>query len=148
MNALISHAPEKTLSLAAALVAQLQPGDVVALFGDLGSGKTVFARGIARALGVQSPISSPTYTIQHTYTGSKGHVHHIDLYRLLTPDDVDMLELDTCWQGDAITIIEWAERAGNLLPPNTWRITISPGTQPEERNIQIVPPLKHCGAQT
>ncbi|MFU8779976.1 MAG: tRNA (adenosine(37)-N6)-threonylcarbamoyltransferase complex ATPase subunit type 1 TsaE [Kiritimatiellia bacterium] len=140
MNPVISHAPEETRALAAALVAQLQPGDVVALFGDLGSGKTVFARGLASALGVHAPVSSPTYTIQHTYVGSQGHVHHIDLYRLMTPDDVDMLDLTTCWESDAITIIEWAERAGNLLPPQTWRITISAGALPDARQIQIVPP--------
>lgn len=140
MKTIVSHSPTETLSAAAQVANQLLPGDVVALFGDLGAGKTIFARGIAQALGVTSPVSSPTYTIQHTYTGTHTPVHHIDLYRLMTPDDVDMLDLNTCWESNAITIIEWAERAGNLLPAQTWRITISPGNQPEQRCIAIQPP--------
>ena len=143
MKTIVSHSPAETHSAAKHVAKQLRPGDVVALVGDLGTGKTVFARGLAHALGVTGPISSPTYTIQHTYTGSHGLVHHIDLYRLMTPDDVDMLDLNTCWESNAITIIEWAERAGNLLPAKTWRITLSPGSKPDQRCIAIQPPSQH-----
>ena len=141
MKSFVSHSPAETLAIAAQLAGQLQRGDTVALLGDLGSGKTVFARGVAQARGVKTPISSPTYTIQHTYTTPEGLLHHIDLYRIASADDVDMLDLDACWQ-DAldITLIEWAERAGNLLPPNTWRVTITTGKQPDTRQIQITPP--------
>jgi tRNA threonylcarbamoyladenosine biosynthesis protein TsaE len=137
-----SHSPEETLAVAAALAEALLPGDVVALFGDLGSGKTVFASGVAKSLGIHTPISSPTYTIQHTYHRPEGQIHHIDLYRLATPDDVDMLDLATCWDNDAITLVEWAERAGNLLPPQTWRISIFAACQPDERHITICPPAQ------
>ncbi len=140
MNTTISHSPDETLAIATALAQQLHPGDVVALFGDLGAGKTIFAKGLALALGVHTPVSSPTYTIQHTYRGNLSPIHHIDLYRLMTPDDVDMLDLNTCWETNAITVIEWAERAGNLLPLQTWRVTIARGNKPEQRKIQIIPP--------
>ncbi len=145
MNTTISHSPNETLAVATALAKLLHPGDVVALSGDLGAGKTMFARGLALALGVHTPVSSPTYTIQHTYRGNASSIHHIDLYRLMTPDDVDMLDLNTCWETNAITVIEWAERAGNLLPPQTWRVTIALGNKPEKRTIQIIPPPQRNG---
>jgi len=136
-----SHSPAETLTLAMQFARTLRPGDTVALQGDLGSGKTMFARGVAQACGVKTPISSPTYTIQHTYKTPHGILHHIDLYRLTTPDDIDLLDLDACWEdGRAITLIEWPERAGNLLPPRTWHVTIHAGTLPEERQIEIIPP--------
>ncbi len=140
MNSMISHSPDETLAYAAKLATRLSPGDVIALSGDLGAGKTIFARGLAMALGVKSPISSPTYTIQHSYRGSAWEIHHIDLYRLTSPDDVDMLDLRDCWQGNAITIIEWPDRAENLLPQRTWHIRISPGHNKEQRIIEVVPP--------
>lgn len=142
MKKAIVHDPEETLRLAAKLAAQLYPGDTVALFGDVGAGKTVFARGLAHAFGIPGPISSPTYTLQQTYKTPQHVIHHLDLYRLASSDDVDMLDLDTCWDGNAITIIEWAERAGNLLPQNTWRVTISTGNSRNERHIQIQPPAR------
>ena len=140
MNITLSHSPDETIAIAAKIASQLQPGDVVALYGDLGAGKTILARGLAHARGVKAPVSSPTYTIQHTYKGKGCTLHHLDLYRLATSDDVDMLEIESCWESNAITIIEWPERAGNLLPPQTWRIKISIAADPEERHIEVIPP--------
>ncbi len=143
MNTFVSHSANETLDIAAHIASQLHPGDVVALFGSLGAGKTTFARGLANALGVSSSVSSPTYTIQHTYKAKGASLHHIDLYRLMTPDDVDMLDIEACWESRDITIIEWPERAGDLLPPQTWRIHISMDLSPEERHIEVIPPTHH-----
>lgn len=141
MYTFTSHSADETIAIANDIAQRLYPGDVVALFGDLGAGKTIFARGLAHSLGVNAPVSSPTYTIQHTYKGQSYTVHHLDLYRLETVDDIDMLDLDSCWESDAITIIEWPERAGNLLPPQTWHVNISIEDSLEQRDIEIRPPL-------
>jgi tRNA threonylcarbamoyladenosine biosynthesis protein TsaE len=132
-----SYSPEDTRKLAALFLQDVRPGDVIALMGDLGSGKTIFTGGLAQALGIQGPISSPTYTIQQTYKTDSQTLHHIDLYRLSSPEEVDMLDLAQCWEEDAITIIEWADRAEGLLPEDTWQINFTAGTEPNMRIIEI-----------
>lgn len=139
-DVMISHGPDDTCILAMQIADQLTPGATIALRGDLGSGKTVFARALARALGVQGTISSPTYTIQQSYQTSTQTLHHIDLYRLSSAEEVDMLDLEACWEGEAITVIEWADRAKGLLPENTWHITFTPGDHPNIRHIKILRP--------
>jgi tRNA threonylcarbamoyladenosine biosynthesis protein TsaE len=134
-----SSSPAETAAIADGLAKRLQPGDVVALCGDLGTGKTVFAQAIGKALGVRSHMHSPSYTIQLTYEASC-RIHHIDLYRLQTADDIDMLDLAECWNGAAITVIEWAERAGNLLPPETIYVYLEPVGTSTHRTIRIKEP--------
>lgn len=137
----VSHDPEQTHALALQLAQRLNQGDVVALTGDLGSGKTVFARGLIMAMGHNSHISSPTYTIQQTYRTASHIIHHLDLYRLASEEDVDMLDLEECWQDNAITIIEWADRANTLqFPRNTWHVSIRTAISEQERIIEICPP--------
>lgn len=102
----------------------LRPGDVVALFGDLGAGKTTFARGVIQALGWAGEVPSPTYTLVQPYEvpDVRVPVWHVDLYRLDAPDDADALGL---FETDAALIIEWPERLGNRLPRDALRLTIS-----------------------
>jgi tRNA threonylcarbamoyladenosine biosynthesis protein TsaE len=88
---------------------------VVALHGELGSGKTCFAQGIARALGIERPVTSPTFTIIHEYAGRR-RLCHIDLYRVRGPEEALALGFMEYLNADAITVIEWAERAGELIP--------------------------------
>jgi tRNA threonylcarbamoyladenosine biosynthesis protein TsaE len=108
----LSSSPAETEAIAARLAARLVPGDVVFVSGELGSGKTTFVRGACRALGVEGPVTSPTYTIGHRYDG----VSHLDLYRFERLTDADWGALEPYFV-DAVVFVEWPERAGSRLPP-------------------------------
>ncbi len=106
--------PADTEALGRALAGELRPGDVVALFGDLGMGKTTLARGLLGALGHEGDVASPTFPIVQTYEELRLPVWHVDLYRIEDPDEVAELGLDEV-RSDAALIIEWPERLGSLL---------------------------------
>ena len=100
----------------------LQPGDVVTVSGELGSGKTTFVRGACRALGVTQPVTSPTYTIGHRYEG-RVIVSHLDLYRLGGLSEADWGALEPYFE-DAIVFVEWPEAAGATLPAPRLRVRL------------------------
>ncbi|MFP4330088.1 MAG: tRNA (adenosine(37)-N6)-threonylcarbamoyltransferase complex ATPase subunit type 1 TsaE [Alkalispirochaetaceae bacterium] len=106
---------KETNRLAAAFARRLEAGSVVALIGDLGTGKTAFVRGVASALGVTEPVTSPTYTIIAEYPGNPPLVH-MDLYRLTDASEFELLGVEEYLEGDSITLIEWADRAMESLP--------------------------------
>jgi tRNA threonylcarbamoyladenosine biosynthesis protein TsaE len=106
---------EETLTLARRLAAELRPGDVLALSGELGAGKTVFVQGVARALGCEQPVTSPTFTIIHEYRTSPP-LFHVDLYRLSTEREAWDVGIEDYLRGDGICLVEWAERIERLLP--------------------------------
>lgn len=114
------------MEMAVALLTAFPDLHVLALHGDLGSGKTCFVSGLAAALGIREPITSPTYTLVREYEGSRALVH-IDLYRLASPDAVLALGFDELLQRDAVIAIEWAERAHVLLPANTLHLHLRAG---------------------
>ncbi len=93
------------------LAASLRPGDVVLVSGELGSGKTTFVRGALHALGVQGPVTSPTFVVGLAYDGSTGPVSHLDLYRLAGMGDEDPGLLDPYFGPGTVTFVEWPERA-------------------------------------
>jgi tRNA threonylcarbamoyladenosine biosynthesis protein TsaE len=105
-----------TLALGAALAPGLRPGMVVNLRGDLGAGKTTFARGVLGALGVTERVKSPTYTLVEPYTVSSLYLYHFDFYRLKYPDEWVDAGLREYFNGDAICLVEWPEKAGERLP--------------------------------
>jgi len=107
--------PEETEALAARLASFLGPGDVVTVSGELGAGKTTFVRGACRALGVEAPVTSPTFTIGHRYSGSV-IVAHLDLYRLAGIGPEGWGDLEPYFDG-TISFVEWPENAGGWLPP-------------------------------
>lgn len=109
-----------TAALATALAAVLRAGDTVALFGDLGAGKSTLARGLLRAMGWQGDVPSPTFTLVQDYP-TVPPVWHVDLYRLEGPDDADALGL---FETDAALLIEWPERLGGRLPADALRLTL------------------------
>jgi tRNA threonylcarbamoyladenosine biosynthesis protein TsaE len=109
---IVSTSPGETEQIAAKLAARLARGDVVYVSGELGSGKTTFVRGACRALGVEGPVTSPTYTIGHRYDG----VSHLDLYRFEQLTDADWGALEPYFE-DAIVFVEWPERGVGRLPP-------------------------------
>ena len=123
MRETLSHSPGETEALAADLSRLLVPGDVVTVSGELGSGKTTFVRGAARALGVDGAITSPTFTIGHRYAG-RVPVAHLDLYRLDGMSDEGWADLEPYFDG-TIAFVEWPERAGGWLPPMRATVTMS-----------------------
>ncbi len=99
---------------------------LVTLTGELGAGKTMLAQAICRGLGVTEAVTSPTFALVHEYASPRARVVHCDLYRLESLRDVEMLGLDDCLSDpNAIVLIEWPERAGNLLPAATLAVTLS-----------------------
>jgi tRNA threonylcarbamoyladenosine biosynthesis protein TsaE len=106
------------------LGAALEAGDIVAMEAPLGAGKTVFAKGIARALGITETVRSPTYTIISEYDSPRGVFYHIDAYRLSGEDEFrDTGGEDALFSG-GICVIEWSERLAGLLPPDAIRVSI------------------------
>ena len=119
-----SSSAEETERAGAALAAQLRPGDVVLVSGDLGAGKTTFVRGALRALGVTEPVTSPTFVVGVLY--AEGRLAHLDLYRLegLEPEDPGLL--DPYFGPDTITFVEWPEMAWqDWLGPVRFRVALS-----------------------
>ena len=116
----------------------LPPGAVVTLSGELGAGKTTFARALVRGLGATEPATSPTYALVHRYAGCRGPVFHLDCYRLRLPQDA----LDLDWEslvaeGDAL-IIEWPERAGAWLPAPTHRVRLHHLPAADRRGLEVM----------
>ncbi len=136
MRIVETHSPEETWALAAELAAELGPGTVMALHGELGAGKTCFVQGLAAALGIDEPITSPTYTLIGEYEG-RLPLHHIDLYRLSGPEEALGLGIEEYFDLDGITAIEWAERAEGLLPPDLLHIQITVDDTTETRAFRI-----------
>ena len=97
---------------------QVVPPLVITLDGDLGAGKTTLARAICEGFGVRDEVTSPTFAIVHVYDAPKSPVYHVDLYRLDGPRDLQNIGWDDMVQSDALLLIEWPERAGELLPPS------------------------------
>ena len=116
----------ETEGVAAALAAQLSAGDVVTVSGELGSGKTTFVRGACRALGVEGPVTSPTYTIGHRYHGRDGDVSHLDLYRFRGLSAAEWGDLEPYFE-DAIVFVEWPEAGVDALPPPRFTVRIAYG---------------------
>ena len=119
---IISESPDRTNNIGAEIAAELHPGDIVYLYGELGSGKTVFVKGLCRGLGVDEDVTSPSFVIATEYAG-RMKVSHIDLYRLDGPQ-VDALPLDEYIPEDGITVIEWADRLTSPEKGIVIRITI------------------------
>lgn len=120
-----SHSPEETEQFAAGIAASLRPGDLLACRGGMGAGKTAFARGLARGLGLSDEVSSPTFALVHEYTNGPTALYHFDMYRIAGFDDLystgffDYLDLG------GILLIEWSENITDALPENTITLTIA-----------------------
>ncbi len=104
----------------------LRAGDVLALWGELGAGKTLFTRGIASGLNIPSQvrITSPTFTIINEYAG-RLYLYHLDLYRISAPDELETLPWQESLFGNGVAVIEWPDRLDRLLPPDRWDLRIS-----------------------
>jgi len=115
VSELETSSPAETEGIAARLAPLLEPGDVVTVAGDLGAGKTTFVRGAARALGVEGPVTSPTFTVGHRYHG-RVDVSHLDLYRFQGVSAAEWGDLEPYFDG-AVCFVEWPEAGQGALPP-------------------------------
>jgi tRNA threonylcarbamoyladenosine biosynthesis protein TsaE len=132
---LVSTSPEQTADFAAAFAASLVPGDWVGLTGPLGAGKTVWVRGVGRALGIQEHIVSPTYSLLNLYQG-RLRVCHLDLYRVRSSGEIVDFGLDACDDGQTVVLVEWAGNLPELEFPFRWHIEFE-RTGDRERVIVI-----------
>lgn len=121
----ISHSAAETMDFGRKLAGELRPGDVFALTGELGAGKTCLVKGIAAGLGVTQEVTSPTFTLIHEYRGGRLPLAHVDLYRLDNVREAVNIGIEDYLGGPGVTVIEWAERIEPLLPANTQRIRMS-----------------------
>lgn len=120
---LIVTAVDETYKIGELLGALVNSGDIICLIGDLGTGKTHLAKGIAKGLGIDDHITSPTFTIVNEYTG-RLKLNHFDVYRVNDPDEIEAIGFDEYIFSDAVSIIEWANYIEELIPPGNLTITI------------------------
>lgn len=118
-----SNSPRETENIAAAFAKKLTVGDVVTLDGDLGAGKTAFTQGLARGLGADGYVSSPTFTIVNCYSG-RVPIYHFDVYRIEDSEEMYDIGFDEYVGGDGIAVIEWADKIKDILPVPRYRVTI------------------------
>lgn len=131
------ESPDDMRRLAEAVRPLLRAGDLIVLTGEIGAGKTVFVRELAGAMGIEDRVTSPTFTLLHTYEGPL-RIHHLDLYRLDDPSEVLDLDLPDCLDDVAVTAIEWGERALSAFPDDYLWIRIDfAGDQ--QRDVELEP---------
>ena len=119
-----SFSTEETYNIGKRLGENAGPGDIYALNGDLGVGKTVFTKGFADGLGIREAVNSPTFTILQIYEDGRLPLYHFDVYRIEEPEEMEEVGLDEYLFGEGVCLIEWAERIRDILPPQTGNVTI------------------------
>ena len=115
---------EDTAKYAYEMAVNAEPGQVYALIGDLGVGKTVFTKGFAEGLGIEEPVSSPTFTILQIYEEGRLPLYHFDVYRIEEPEEMEEVGFDDYIYGEGVCLIEWANRIEEILPEETIYIVI------------------------
>ena len=124
-----TNSPEETFELARQLGERARPGTVYTLTGDLGVGKTVFAQGLARGLGIEEAINSPTFTIVQVYDEGRLPFYHFDVYRIGDIEEMDEIGYEDYFYGDGVCLIEWAELIEELLPKTRSELLIEKDLQ-------------------
>ena len=120
----MSEGPEASRAVGATIGQAARPGDLVALRGELGAGKTVVAQGIAEGLGVVEGVTSPTYVLVAVYGSGRLRLQHVDLYRLAGARDLDSIDWEDLLDEPAVTVVEWPERAGGRMPADSLLVSI------------------------
>lgn len=134
---LTTHSETETVAAGKEFARSLKAGNVVACYGNLGSGKTHFIKGICRGLGVHEHVVSPSFTIQRVYSGNKVCVHHWDFYRIASEADLRELGFEESVAGENICLIEWADRVQDYLPQNRFNVHLGMGDEEQARHIMI-----------
>lgn len=125
-----THGPEETFALGVKIGENARPGQVYTLNGDLGVGKTVFTQGVAKGLGIDEHVNSPTFTIVQIYEEGRMPFYHFDVYRIGDVSEMDEIGYEDCFYGDGICLIEWAELIEEIIPEDAIAVTI-------EKNLEM-----------
>lgn len=138
----LSGSEAETISIARTFAGSLKRGDIVALVGELGTGKTQFVKGICESFSVRTHVTSPTFVILNRYEGRDGSgkdllLYHFDLYRVTSQEEIYDLGYEEFLYDEGISIIEWADRLGDLLPLRRQDVHLSFGSRESERHIRI-----------
>lgn len=133
-----THSVAETQRVGEKLAQQLAPDDVLLLLGDMGAGKSVFTRGIARGLGVTGYVTSPTFTILQVHDSGRLPLYHFDWYRLADAEELYELSMDEYLQNGGVTVIEWPSRAEEVIPDRRLEIALSP-LDDDTRSITFTP---------
>ena len=135
-----SSSLKQTVALAADFARQLTPGAVVALEGDMGAGKTQFARGIVQGLGGDPrSVSSPTFVLMNIYDTPRGKVYHLDAYRISGAEDLEAIGFDEILEQNGFVLVEWWQKVSEIIPQKHWKVSLTT-TSPHGRNINIQAP--------
>ena len=134
-----TRSDKQTYELGRQTARRAKPGQVYALNGDLGVGKTVFAQGFAAGLGISEAVNSPTFTLIHEYEDGVIPFYHFDVYRITDPDEMEELGYEEYFYGDGVTMVEWASLVRELLPPDVITVTIEkdPAGGTDYRKIRV-----------
>ncbi len=117
----VSSTPEETMTIGKEIAKMQKPGSVVCLTGDLGAGKTIFAKGFAKGLCIEELITSPTFTLVNEYHSGRLPFYHFDVYRIERPEQMEDAGLDEYFYGEGVCLIEWAENIRDIIPKDaTW----------------------------
>lgn len=134
----LSKSTEETREVGRRVASVVESGSIVALYGDLGSGKTLVAKGICEGLGVDGDeVTSPTFSLINEYRGGRLPVYHVDTYRLESLEEFMALGYEDYFFGDGVTIVEWADRVEPLIPPTALRIRLA-HVAADQRRIELV----------
>lgn len=120
----LSHSEDETQKIGFEVAEKIKKGDVISLTGSLGAGKTVFAKGFAKQLGIEEAIVSPTFTLVQEYDG-RMKMYHLDLYRLSGEDEFESMGGEDFLYSDGVTLIEWSEKIESMLPDDTIYVEIT-----------------------
>lgn len=134
-----SFSAEDTFALGQRIGEEAVSGEIYTLVGDLGAGKTVFTQGVAKGLGIEEAVNSPTFTILQIYEGGRLPFYHFDVYRIGCVEEMDEIGYEDYFYGNGVCLIEWADLIEEILPKNCRKITISKdlGKGPDYRKITI-----------
>ena len=119
-----TYSAQETRTLGEKIGLQAAPGEVYTLTGDLGVGKTVFTQGVAKGLGIDEPVNSPTFTILQVYEEGRMPFYHFDVYRIGDVEEMEEIGYEDCFYGQGVSIIEWANLIEEILPEHYRRVTI------------------------
>ncbi|MCI7060991.1 MAG: tRNA (adenosine(37)-N6)-threonylcarbamoyltransferase complex ATPase subunit type 1 TsaE [Lachnospiraceae bacterium] len=135
-----SFSEKDTFRLGETIGNECRRGDIVLLNGDLGVGKTVFTKGFGRGLGIEEPISSPTFTIIQIYDSGRIPLYHFDVYRIADPEEMDEIGYEDYFFGDGVCLVEWASLIQELIPEHVMEVTIEKDVEKgfDYRKISII----------
>lgn len=129
---------QETFALGEKLGKTARPGQVYALSGGLGVGKTVFTQGLAAGLGIQGPVCSPTFTILQVYEGGRLPFYHFDVYRIGDVEEMDEIGYEDCFYGEGVCLVEWADLIREILPAQTIHVEIEKDLEREDYDYRSI----------